>query len=1162
MKKKLLITGLTFALTASLTAAVAFADISEGESKTVVYEYALLGDTYEVENGLVSARKPDGATISASEKRVFLDWAQGSYIFEYKNKTVNLKVYEAAPEDEITYSGEMPAETVAGVGAAFPAATVKSGIVRTDGAPEIGFYEVSATFSHKGEDVYSVKNAGEEFYFTPAEGGIYEFNYIYKDVFGRTRGKSFLTSAREEKIVVYNGKTEFSVGERLSLSSAYGFYKGESFAVTGKAVAPTGETKNFNDYLIFSEKGKYEITLSSEIAGEKVEKTFTAEVGANLSSFVTNKSGFSDSSEFTNHENVKNAPEKGLYLDCTAAESSFDYNGVIDLKKLGKAVPVISFTTNNAYGGNISVVEVTLTDVYDAKKAVTVRFTKNSDMTATSLGYDNTLVRASFGSVSTAFNNYYPLKTDAVAWDTTFYGFWRSEAHVNPDKKYSPAQNLYTMNFSFDYEKNEIYSYGNFSRIGRPDGNESGVKQWKIAELSSPSLPVAFEGFTTGEVYLSFKVTSGRGDIVIDTLGGINYGSVSARDYATDTDVLIKNFDGSIPAIVGKNYTVPNAESKFISNFTRKMIFGGEETILTGDCFVPEKEGSYTLVYSGVNPFGVVAEKRVMFECLKSAIPIEITYDDGEAARYGEAYEIKNPTISGGHGKVIYEIFANGESVSAFEKIIVSGDETEIKVVARDELGNAAEKIFKIATEGDAVSFTVDFPRTAIRGEGFVFPQATVKYLATGEILPYEIFVSGVKAEDGFVMPNAKFVTVEYRTEKGSKEFVLNLKSAEVRTGGDAFIFEGEASTTDEGTRVKVTKDSPVISLPYKLSPNGLYFEFIVLTEKLDFDAVSFKITGENGVSVKLTVADIQKDFAKLLVNGEDAAVRIEKRKQTFSSSASEGFAGKDYYAFSVLYEDFYKATLSGSAIQKYIEKDERGVKFSGFNCGVYADIILENVSESGAEIIITKISNQLFYSSSFDYGDVVGPALFSKKFRLGNANVGKNYELDVSELSAFDVITGKAFVTVTLTSPSGVKIYENTATTTAPEIVLTEIGVYLLRITAKDGGNVVTNANYRFSVEDGSAPELIVSEELAKTAKIGDKIKLPAASCTDETAAKVKVFVTRPDGKVDIIEGGANFAATEYEIKRAGTYRIAYLAEDEYGNVSVKTFIVTAEEK
>lgn len=1161
MKKKLFITGLAFALTASFTAAVAFANISEGESKPVVYEYALLGDTYETENGLVSAKKPDGTTISAREKSIFLDWAQGSYIFEYKNKTVNLKVYEAAPEDEITYSGEMPAETVAGVRAFFPAATVKSGIVRTDGAPEIGFYEVSATFSHKGEDVYTVKNAGEEFYFTPAEGGIYELNYIYKDVFGRTRSKSFLTNAREEKIVVYNGKTEFSVGERLSLSSAYGFYKGENYAATGKAVAPSGETKTFNDYLIFSEKGKYQITLSSEIAGETAENTFTAEIGASLSSFVTNKSGFSDSSEFINHENVKNAPEKGLYLDCTAAESSFDYNGVIDLKKLGKTVPVISFTTNNAYGGNISVVEVTLTDVYDAKKAVTVRFTRNSDVTATSLGYDNTLVRASFGSVSTAFNNYYPLKTDAVAWDTTFYGFWRSAAHVNPDKKYSPAQNLYTMNFSFDYETNEIYSYGNFSRIGRPDGNESGVKQWKIAELSSPSLPVAFEGFTTGEVYLSFKVSSGRGDIVIDTLGGINYGSVSARDYATDTDVLIKNFDGSIPAIVGKNYPVPNAESKFISSFTRKVIFGGEETVLTGDYFVPEKEGKYTLVYSGVNPFGVAAEKRVEFECLKSAIPIEITYGE-EAARYGEAYEIKTPVISGGHGKVVYEIFANGESVSALEKIIVSGEETEIKIVASDELGNTAEKIFKIATEGDAVLFMVDFPRTAIRGERFVFPQATVKYLATGEILSYEIFVNGVKAEDGFVMPDTNSATVEYRTAKGSKEFVLYLKSAEVKTGGDALIFEGEASTTDEGTRVKVTKDSPVISLPYKLSPNGLYFEFIVLAEKLDFDAVSFKITGGNGVSVKLTVADIQKDFAKLLVNGEDAAVRIEKRKQTFSSSASERFAGKDYYAFSVLYEDFYKATLSGSAIQKYIEKDERGVKFSGFNCGVYADIILENVSESGAEIVITKISNQLFYSSSFDYGDIVGPALLSKKFRLGNANVGKNYELDVSELSAFDVITGKASVTVTLTSPSGVKICENTATTTAPEIVLTEIGVYLLRITAKDGGNVVTNANYRFSVEDGSAPELIVSEELAKTAKIGDKIKLPAASCTDETAAKVKVVVTRPDGKVDIIEGGANFEVTEYEIKRAGTYRITYLAEDEYGNVSVKNFIVTAEEK
>lgn len=120
----------------------------------------------------------------------------------------------------------------------------------------------------------------------------------------------------------------------------------------------------------------------------------------------------------------------------------------------------------------------------------------------------------------TAFNNYYPLKTDAVAWNTRFDTLWLSPANTNPDKNYEAAKTLHTMNFAFDTATNEIYSYGDFSRIGRPDGNESGVKWWKIAELSSPSLPVQFGGFTTGEVYLSLKAVSGKGDIVVDSIGG------------------------------------------------------------------------------------------------------------------------------------------------------------------------------------------------------------------------------------------------------------------------------------------------------------------------------------------------------------------------------------------------------------------------------------------------------------------------------------------------------------------------------------------------------------------------------------------------------------------------------------------------------------------
>ena len=70
--------------------------------KNIRYEYALLGEIYMPEDGLISAKSPEGTVISDCKNGVLLDWAQGSYTFEYKNKIIDLKVYESAPEDEIT----------------------------------------------------------------------------------------------------------------------------------------------------------------------------------------------------------------------------------------------------------------------------------------------------------------------------------------------------------------------------------------------------------------------------------------------------------------------------------------------------------------------------------------------------------------------------------------------------------------------------------------------------------------------------------------------------------------------------------------------------------------------------------------------------------------------------------------------------------------------------------------------------------------------------------------------------------------------------------------------------------------------------------------------------------------------------------------------------
>ena len=1160
MKKRISILILAV-LAACASFAFVLSSAATEKNKPVVYKYALLGDTYTLESGLISAKTPTGEDISVNAEEVFLDWAQGSYIFEYGAKIVNLKVYESAPADEVVYGGEVPLGGATGEEMIFPSVKVFSGIKRTDGAPTIGEYGVSASVWHKGVKKETISVVTNGFSFTPTEKGFWVVSYRYTDVFGKERSIDHTVSVSSERIILTDIGSEYYVGEKINLANTYGFYNDEKHSVSAVLTLPSGETETISDEYVFPSSGNYKLALTSEIDGETVEKTIKIAVKTGLASFVADKNGFGDGTDFINHENVKNVSETGLMFDMTSSGASFKYNGVIDLKKLGKNTPVVSFTTNNSYGGSISMVDVTLTDVYDQKRAITVRFNKNSDITETSMSYDNTLVHASFGSVSTAFNNYYPMKTDAVAWDTRFSTYWLSPSYVNPDKNYDAAELLYPMNFAYDVEENCVYSYGDYKWVGRPDGNDSGEKWYKIADLQGSSLPVKFEGFTTGEVYLSLKVVSGRGDIVIQSLGGKS--GVTDFDYETADSILTGAFDPTVPAVKGKAYVLPTYPNEYIKNLVVSVKNDNNEDVpVTNGSFIPEKAGNYTISYSGVNVFGKTVSKRFTLECTAATIATVIDYDVTGSVGFGSVYTIKEPEISGGHGEVSYKIYFCGEEAAAGERVIVNNENAEITVKTVDKLGFTAEKTFTLNVDKDAVKFTVDFPRAAEKGSSFTFPKATAKYFLTGENLAYDIYVDGVKSGETITLPTDKnSVEVEYRTAHGSKNFTLYLKSDGLLNGGDALLFDGTAKTTDEGTKISLLAGANTVKLPYKLSPNGMKIEFFVMADKLDFNAFSLLLTDENDTAIKLTLKDLKKDTPALYINGEDAGVNVIKRKQTFSSSASADYANKDYYAFTITYENAYKAALNGYQVMAYVTHDVRGIAFAGFTGGVYADLIVEETS-GAAEFVLTNVSNQRFYSSSIEKGDKTGPALYSSKIRLGNSNVSVGYELDVSDIAAFDVLQKSATVSLMLTAPGGTKIYENVTPGAAGKVVLDKAGIYVLNVVATDAGGAKSTLNFRFVAEDKNPPKLTISGEIPSKVKKGQNVKLGKATAQDVSEVTVKITVIRPDGNLDILsEGKGEVAEISYKINSTGVYKVIYVAEDAYGNVGYKTYSITAEE-
>ncbi len=286
--------------------------------------------------------------------------------------------------------------------------------------------------------------------------------------------------------------------------------------------------------------------------------------------------------------------------------------------------------------------------------------------------------------------------------------------------------------------------------------------------------------------------------------------------------------------------------------------------------------------------------------------------------------------------------------------------------------------------------------------------------------------------------------------------------------------------------------------------------------------------------------------------------MKLNKQSQTYTSGTYEG---KSYYTYTLEYHDMHRAMMNAARIEAVVNTDSYGVDFTGFGDGVYLDIYPEDMQGGTATYGITQVSNQYFYSSAFEYGDIVAPVPYTTDFYIGNNNVSSGYVLRLSNLKAFDVLRPGKTVEVTVVRPDGTPYSQNEDPAVVGDLVLDKPGVYTLKIKAEDGSGVKLDMTCRFTVEDEQAPVLTVSGQLAKTAKAGSSLTLPGASASDDNACTVRIAVFSPDGKI------THFGGTDKELSAAtlknlmqGTYRIRYFAVDELGNIATQVYTVTVE--
>lgn len=1154
MKKKLLTAVLGgVAMLAALSIPVAQkAMAAESVSVKTEYEYRLLGDTYEVQGKLVSATDPQGHTIPNDTKSVYLNWASGSYTFVYEKKTVKVKVYEEMPADHVACSFDMPTEAVAGVEVALPFVEISSEIIRVDGAPMLADYAYTLSIYKEEELVKTFDPKEGAFAYTFLTSGEYLLSYEYVNCFEEQMSVESIITVRDERIIKSSLAENVGLYSTISLQDFYGEYIGTRYPVAVTVVDEEGNQTPLTAEYTFTEEGSYTLQLACEFDGEGQTQAIEVEVAPDLTSFIAETDGVASITKTERLSNMALAEEELLVLSVNNS-ASFYYNGVLNLNDFTKNDQIISMFPNTLKDHTgVSGITVSLIDVYDPTNVLKINYERNSNRDGAVADYDNVFVNVAYGSVSSAVKNYSGINNKSVAWSSTFYTYWASPEFSQ--RNAANANQFYSLNFSYDMDENTVYSYSNYGFIGVEGETRTGAGLYPILNMNGNALPERFKGFKTGEVYLKVDIT-GSGDVALSSIAGKTVKNVDRTAYEREDGILTGENDFSITGVKGIAYPLkPAVSGKFVSEPATYILKDPDGALVEGveNGFIPQKAGVYSLIYTAKNEFGVEVEKYFTIEVEEEKNPIMIMYTFPSELDAGSLYTVRKPVVTGGHGAVQYETYLNGQKVSVGDKVKL-GLELELRVDAIDALGLTKSETFVANINRDIIESDIQFPRTAKCGESFVFPQGNIYDYATQGYVDYEIYVNGQRVGASMELPSAPTtLTVEYRTATQSKTYLLNVIKTAYETPQDLLSFRGEGKITSAGFYLTVEKDSDV-QFPYPMSSSDLEIVFYVLEEEMNFGEMHFTFTGLDGTSAIASIVDLNTVKPKLFINGVDTGKLVPRILSVGTNTMPEQFKGKQYYSFTLSYNDSYQGIMvSGKPLAK-ITTDTNGFAFNGFGGGVYLDIKAGALSAGAraAEYCLNTVSNQKLVTIAFQNGDVVGPQLCSNDLAK-NKIVKYGEVIDFSTILVYDVLSASSTVRLSLTTPDNIVLFENQTPQDVGKVCFKQYGNFRLTVVSTDGNGQSDRKVFTYTVEDVELPVLTMEKTDNMTAKQNDTVTLYNASATDNySTCTIRVVVYAPNGDVFTVAEGTDVQGVQLRLTMVGTYKVRYFAVDADENVA-----------
>ena len=741
---------------------------------------------------------------------------------------------------------------------------------------------------------------------------------------------------------------------------------------------------------------------------------------------------------------------------------------------------------------------------------------------------------------------------------------WSGPAfNVKPDLRYGTI--------SFDYNSKIVYA--NSDIVSDLDSSDYYKDLWRGWSSDKARLTVSASGYSSSTA--NFCITEIFG-MSADELRNNNFIDDEAPVITVDSDYA------EMPrAEVARAYSVPTAKAyddyAGACEVTTEVVYGyhSEEPVsvsLLNGSFVPDRTGTYAIVYTAKDGFGNIGRKSLFVQAVKSVPEIVITPPSvSSSVELGTYVEIPEPVVSGGSGKIniVTSVVFGGErtAVNGGFRPETEGEYT-VEFAATDYIGKTQTVSLTVdATRGEKPMFvdSVNLPPVYINGGRYILPELYANDYTSGSLKRVLCDVKVVDA-NGEKIYKAGSEYIPAVNSNGDIAEITYYSGSAVYPAFNVPVIIGRTDNTVYMSNYVYGKD---INVTTRDENNALYTTGLaVIPGSGDAGWIFANALLKNEASVAVSTLAGKTNFGAFEFSLIDASsgkkitvtATIGSAKVTFThgaesytlgSSVKNGGKLKIAYGNGKLNVVCNDSTVMSVPLTVYDNGDE----FDGFTSDkVYIGVTTKDNKADSRYMVLTVNENALSYRNQ----DNSAPSFSISGDYGGKQKVNSEYVIKRGICS--DVFAPESNGTLSVTAPDGTimkdkngKVLKDVPIDEEYVITLNQYGKYTVSyaISEVDWVGNRNKPNITVTVPDEEVPVIKFTKVPSATAAVGDVIVMPEYKVTDnispESEITVRAFIINAQGKFIELVDGANAIRCE----NTGKYTFIVYATDAAGNSS-----------